>query len=104
MRIEICETAEEQLRAIHTEYEAYSPQAAHKLMQQFYKRLKQLSQFPLSGEKIPELGYPQLRHILVGPYRVLYHVHPDSIEILAFLHTAQDWPMQPPASEEGESP
>lgn len=94
MRVDIGEVAETQLEKIWKDHEAYSPHSARKLMERFYKRLKQLGQFPLSGEQIPELGYPQLRHIFVGPYRVLYQVHPDSLEVIGFLHSSQEWPLE----------
>lgn len=93
MKVDLGEIAEGQLEKIRKDYEAFSPKASQKLMLQFYKRLKQLAQFPLSGEQIPELGFPQLRHILVGPYRVLYQLHPDSVEVIGILHSAQEWPI-----------
>ncbi len=93
MRVDIGEIAEGQLEKIRKDREAYSPASAQKLMVRFYKRLKQLGQFPLSGEQIPEPGFPQLRHIFIGPYRVLYQLHPDSVEVIGFLHSAQEWPL-----------
>ena len=54
---------------------------AKRLIQAIRRRVRLLSQFPLSGRMIPEIGDPAFREVIVGQFRVLHHVD-DRIEIL----------------------
>ena len=50
----------------------------------------QIAEFPLSGRQVREFGYAQVREVIEGEYRILYHVLPDRIEILAVVHGSMD--------------
>jgi hypothetical protein len=54
MRVDIGEVAGVQLEDIRKDLEAYSSQGCAKFLTRLYKRLKQIGQFPLSGESIPQ--------------------------------------------------
>jgi toxin ParE1/3/4 len=45
-----------------------------------------LSNFPLSGRIVPELGDPAIREKLVYSYRVIYRVEVETITIAAVIH------------------
>jgi toxin ParE1/3/4 len=45
-----------------------------------------LSNFPLSGRIVPELGDPAIREKLVYSYRVIYRVEVEIITIAAVIH------------------
>ena len=32
----------------------------------------------------------QIREVIEGPYRIIYYIKPDQIDVLAVLHGAQD--------------
>lgn len=44
---------------------------------------------------IPEAGFPQIREVLEGPYRIMYHITPDQIDIIAIIHGSQHTPWTP---------
>ena len=43
------------------------------------------------GRVVPERNDPGLREIFVFRYRLLYELHPDLVQIVAFLHGARDF-------------
>jgi toxin ParE1/3/4 len=47
---------------------------------------RNLSNFPLSGRIVPELGDPAIREKLVYSYRVIYRVEAEIITIAAVIH------------------
>jgi len=48
-----------------------------------------LAQFPHLGRVSPELGYPTVREIFAGPYRVFYHIVTEQrIQIITIHHSA----------------
>ncbi len=46
--------------------------------------------FPLSGRRVPEYDIDQIREVFEGPYRIVYSIKPDQIDVLAVIHGAQD--------------
>ena len=53
-------------------------------------RSQQIADFPLSGRRVPEYEIDQIREVIEGPYRIIYYIKPDQIDVLAVLHGAQD--------------
>lgn len=53
-------------------------------------RADQIATFSLSGRIVPEFDIPQIREIMEGPYRIIYHIGTDRIEVLTVLHSSQD--------------
>lgn len=53
------------------------------------RRLSQAQRFPESGRIVPELGRADVRELLEVPYRVIYRVASDAIEVLAVVHARQ---------------
>jgi plasmid stabilization system protein ParE len=33
---------------------------------------------------------PQIREVIEGPFRIIYHIKPDGIDVLAVIHAAQN--------------
>ena len=54
------------------------------------RRSQQIADFPLSGRKVPEYEMDQIREVIEGPYRIIYYVKPDQIDVLAVIHGSQD--------------
>jgi toxin ParE1/3/4 len=50
------------------------------------RRLAQAQAFPESGRVVPELERADVRELLEAPYRVIYRVWPDAIEVVAVVH------------------
>ncbi len=44
---------------------------------------------------VPEAGFPQIREVIEGPYRIIYYIKSDGIDVLAVLHSAQQTPWNP---------
>ncbi|MBE0508740.1 MAG: type II toxin-antitoxin system RelE/ParE family toxin [Marinospirillum sp.] len=43
--------------------------------------------FPLPGRKVPEYELDQIREVFCKPYRIIYHIKPNQIDILAVIHS-----------------
>ncbi len=43
-----------------------------------------------SGRRVPEYDMEQIREIFEGPYRIVYYIKPDQIDVLAVIHGARD--------------
>ena len=52
------------------------------------RRSQQIADFPLSGRKVPEYDMDQVREVLEGPYRIIYLIKPDQIDVVAVVHCA----------------
>lgn len=53
-------------------------------------RSKQISEFPLSGRIVPEYEYDQIREVFSGPYRIIYHIMAEQIDVVAVIHGAMN--------------
>lgn len=58
-------------------------------------RSEQIATFPLSGRMVPEYAASNVREVIESPYRIIYRVKPDQIDILAVVHSAQMLPPEP---------
>ncbi|MCA9099725.1 MAG: type II toxin-antitoxin system RelE/ParE family toxin [Planctomycetales bacterium] len=56
-------------------------------------RSRQLASFPESGEVVAEYADASIREVIEGPYRVIYRIRTDVVEVLAVIHGA--WPLPP---------
>ncbi len=50
---------------------------------------ERLKEFPQSGRILPELNQDHIREILLGNYRIIYHVKSDIVNILTVYHSAR---------------
>jgi plasmid stabilization system protein ParE len=57
-------------------------------------RSEQLIHHPHSGRLVPEYENMSLRELIVFPYRLVYRIKPDRLDVIAVFHGAQ----QPPES------
>lgn len=51
---------------------------------------RSLSVFPERGRRNPEIGEESVREIIVQSYRLIYEIHADAIDVLAFIHGVRD--------------
>jgi plasmid stabilization system protein ParE len=89
------EHAVAQLAAIAEYIGIASPVYAEQVVERLVGRLDQASAFPYSGRVVPEVGRDEIREIIEPPYRLIYRVHPDAIEVLSVLHSRQEFPGLP---------
>ena len=69
-----------------------SPEYAKRMVDRLTRRSQQIADFPLSGRKVPEYEVDHIREVIEGPYRLIYYIKPDRIDILAVIHGAMDIP------------
>ena len=92
MNVYWTDTALGHLRNIHAYIGQSSPEYALKIVDRLTRRSQQISAFPQSGRTVPEVDLPQIREVIEGPYRIIYHMKPDHIDIIAVIHGAQRTP------------
>ena len=95
MRVQWTSTAIGHLQNIYTYIRQGSPEYALRVVDRLTRRSEQIGQFPESGRIVPEADFPQIREVLEGPYRVMYHIKPDQVDIIAVIHGSQQTPWTP---------
>ena len=83
------DTAVQHLTAIYAYIAQNSPQYAAQMIDRLTRRSEQIAKFPLSGRAVPEFEAEQIREVIEGSYRIIYHIKPEQIDILAVLHGSQ---------------
>jgi len=66
----------------------YATQTVDKLT----RRVEQLIDHPRSGRIVPKYDDENLRELIVHPYRLIYRINIDRIDIIAVFHGAQQLP------------
>ena len=89
MKVNWTETAINHLAAIREYIAQDSPEYARRLIDRLTRRSKQIAAFPLSGRVVPEYEIEQVREVIEGSYRIIYHITTDQIDVLAIIHTSQ---------------
>jgi addiction module RelE/StbE family toxin len=90
MKIHWTDTACGHLDSIHAYISQDSPEYAKRVVDKLTRRSQQIADFPLSGRTVPEYELDQIREVIEHPYRIIYHITSDQIDVLAVLHGAQD--------------
>lgn len=91
------EHAVDQLGAIAEHVSLVSPIYAEQTVERIAHRFRQAQAFPESGRRVPEASTLDLRELIESPYRLIYRVHSEAIEVLAIIHGRQDLPSQLPS-------
>jgi len=90
MKVHWTATAESHLDAIHSYIAQDSPEYAKRTIDRLTRRSQQISTFPLSGHRVPEYDREQIREVVEGYYRIIYHIKSDQIDIIAVIHGSRD--------------
>jgi len=77
--------AEDDLIAIWLHIARENPKAADRILDMIENRWQQLAAHPLSGPSRSEVA-PDLRHLIVRDYLILYRVSEHAVEIVRVLH------------------
>ncbi|RJP60366.1 MAG: type II toxin-antitoxin system RelE/ParE family toxin [Deltaproteobacteria bacterium] len=94
MRVHWTNTAVEHLLAIYEYIAQDSPVYAQRMIDRLTRRSEQIATFPLSGRMVPEYEAQDIREVIEKPYRLIYRIKPDQIEVLAVVHSAQLLPSE----------
>ncbi len=54
--------------------------------------VERLREFPESGRVVPERGDPAIREVIVRPYRVVYRLRPNVVEIATVFRASRILP------------
>jgi len=83
--------AVENLADIHDYVSRTSPGYATLIIDRLIRRSEQIGTFPHSGRVVPELTDQSLREVFEEPYRIVYRVKENQIDVLAVIHGSRAW-------------
>jgi toxin ParE1/3/4 len=86
------ETAVAHLDTIYEFIAKTSPLYAHLMVRRLWDRTGQIEAFPESGRTVPEYHQQDVREFFESPYRIIYRVHENRVEILAVVHARRAGP------------
>ncbi|NUQ94696.1 MAG: type II toxin-antitoxin system RelE/ParE family toxin [Gemmatimonadaceae bacterium] len=79
-----------QLAALAEYISLDSPLYAEQTVERIVARLDQARVQPHSGRVVPEFLREDLRELVEPPYRIVYRIRADAVEVLAIVHGRQD--------------
>ena len=94
MRIHWTQNAVEHLVNIYEYIALNSPTYAKRMVDRITRRSEQITDQPLSGRKVPEYQTEDIRELIEKPYRIIYRIKADQIDVLAVIHGARLLPEQ----------
>ena len=80
------------LESIRDYVAADSPRYAALVVERIIQGVERLASFPESGRVVPERKDPQLREVIVRPYRVVYRLRPGVVEIATVFRASRMLP------------
>ncbi|HLG17569.1 MAG TPA: type II toxin-antitoxin system RelE/ParE family toxin [Blastocatellia bacterium] len=89
MKVVWSDRALKTLAAIHARISADSEQQAHRVIDRILMRGDQLALFPLSGRVVQRFNRPNIREIVESPYRIVYRVKKEEVEVIEVFHGAR---------------
>ena len=92
MKVYWSDTALKHLVAIFDYISRDSNLYAERVIDRLTRRSEQIAQFPRSGREVPEFDDDRVREVVEPPYRIVYRLSDDRIDILAVVHSAQSAP------------
>jgi addiction module RelE/StbE family toxin len=89
MKVHWTDSALKHLLDIYEYISQNSPFYAKRMVDRLTKRSEQIADFPISGRNVPEYPAEDIRELIEKPYRIIYRIKPDQIDVLAVVHGAQ---------------
>lgn len=77
------------LSAIHDFIAQDSPRYAQEVVNRITGRSGQIGRFPEAGRSVPEYPRDDVREVLEDPYRIVYRIGTERVDILAVIHTSR---------------
>jgi toxin ParE1/3/4 len=85
-------TAIEHLLTLFEQISKDSPLYAQRIIERLIDRSEQIAVFPLMGREVPEYQVRDIREVLEPPFRLIYQLHADQIDVLAVIHSTRILP------------
>ena len=82
----------EDVQQIHDHIARDSPRYARAVAERLFASVERLATHPLSGRVVPELAQATVREVIEAPYRIVYRVRADVLEVLTVVHSARRFP------------
>jgi toxin ParE1/3/4 len=89
MRVHWTENAIRHLVTIYEYIALNSPTYGKRMVDRITRRSEQIAIHPLSGRKVLEYEAEDIRELIEKPYRIIYRIKPDQIDVLAVIHGAR---------------
>ena len=89
MRVHWTNNAVDHLVNIYEYISLNSPTYGKRMADKITRRSEQIAAHPLSGRKVPEYEAEDIRELIEKPYRIIYCIKEDQIDVLAVIHGAQ---------------
>ena len=80
---------------IHRHIAEDAPVYARRMVDKITRRSRQIGTFPQSGRMVPEYQDIEIREVVEPPYRIVYRVTADRVDVLAVFHGARLLPDEP---------
>lgn len=92
MKVAWTDEAKAHLAGIHEFIKRDAPFYAAQTVDKLTRRIDQLIDHPRSGRIVPKYDDENLRELILPPYRLIYRIKTDRIDIIAVFHGAQQLP------------
>ena len=89
MRVHWTQNAIDALVNIYEHIALNSGIYAKQMVDRITSRSEQIAAHPFSGRKVRQYDAEDIREIIEKPYRIIYRIKPDQIDVLAVVHGAQ---------------
>jgi len=89
--VALTDAARIDLADVYAYYAERNPAAADKVVGAILAAVNGLAQFPLMGRQ-GEVPGTRERIVTRYPYRIVYHIEGDVVEILRIVHGSRQWP------------
>ena len=66
-----------------------SPTYAKRTVDKITRRSMQIADHPYSGRKVLEYDAEDIRELIEKPYRIIYRIKPNQIDVVAVIHGAR---------------
>jgi toxin ParE1/3/4 len=96
MTVEWTEAATAQVIAIRDYLLRSSSAYAQVVADRIVKATEVLERLPYAGAEVPEYGDESLREVFEHPYRILYRIDGERIQVVAVIHSSRRMPRRPP--------
>lgn len=89
MKVHWTENATGQLVNIYEYIALNSIAYATHMVDRITRRTQQIAICPFSGRKVPEYDAEDIRELIENPYRIIYRIKRDQIDVIAVIHGAR---------------
>ncbi len=89
MKVVWTDRAKARLKKIHAYIAHDSAQTADEVIVRLVRRSQQLETVMRSGRMVPEYAREDVRELLERPYRIIYTILPERIDVVSVMHYRQ---------------